>query len=185
MRRKLAARGADLILLTVRELRLLLGLLLILFVTSETWRYVGRLDTVRLLLLAFATVAAAALVVGLGLRRTLDASIVGRAALRIGVAVVTFGAGLFLTLVVVGVVSVDADLAAEWSGGTADVLVSLSIGGPPLVVTRQLLQVAAFLSSLGALVLAVEVITDAGTRHTLIADLVVPADDDPAEELHD
>ena len=107
------------------------SLLLILFVTSETWRYVGQLDGVRVIPLALATCSAAVLVVGLGLRRTLDPSIVRRATVRITVETIAFGALLFATLVVVGVVSVDADLVAEWSGSDAGVLVSLSIGGPP------------------------------------------------------
>lgn len=148
------------------------SLLLILFVTSEIWRYVGQLDGVRVIPLALATCSAAVLVVGLGLRRTLDPSIVRRATVRITVETIAFGALLFATLVVVGVVSVDADLVAEWSGSDAGVLVSLSIGGPPMVLTRQLIQVATFLSALGALVLAVEVITDTGTRHAVISDLV-------------
>ncbi|GAB3306556.1 hypothetical protein GCM10027451_13970 [Geodermatophilus aquaeductus] len=74
------------------------------------------------------------------------------------------------------VVSVDAGLVAEWSGSRDGVLVSLGAADPPLVVTRQLLQVAAFLAALGGLSFAVEVIADAGTRETLVRDLVVRAD---------
>lgn len=174
-RNRFTSRGADVVLVTVRELRLLLGLLLVLFVTSETWRYVGRLSTFRVVLFALTTLAAALLVVGLGLRRTVDRSAVRSATVRVGTEIVAFGGILFATFVVVGVASVDAGLVAEWSGREGGVLVSLGIGSPPLVVTRQLLQVASFLGSLGALAFAVEVISDAGTRHTLVHDLVGPA----------
>lgn len=173
-RARFTSRGADMVLVTVRELRLLLGLLLVLFVTSETWRYVGRLSTFRVVLFALTTLAAALLVVALGLRRTLDRAAVRSATVRVGTEIVAFGAILFATFVVVGVASVDAGLVAEWSGREGGVLVSLGIGNPRLVLTRQLLQVAVFLGSLGALAFAVEVISDAGTRHTLVRDLVDP-----------
>jgi hypothetical protein len=180
VRARFAARGVDVVLVTVRELRLLLGLLLVLFVTSETWRYVGRLPTVRLVLFVLATLAAALLVVGTGLRRTLGPPAVRPATVRVAVEVVTFTASLFLIFTVVGVLSVDAGLAAEWSGSHDGVLVSLGIGSPPLVVTGQLLQVAAFLAALGGLSFAVEVVSDAGTRATLVRDLVEPAEEAPA-----
>lgn len=70
--------------------------------------------------------------------------------------------------------SVDAGLAADWSGSGDAPLVSLGVGDPPLVVTRPLLQVTAFLAALGVLAFAVEVIADAGVRDTLIGDLVEP-----------
>lgn len=174
-RARLAARGADVVLVTVRELRLLLGLLLVLFVTSETWRYIGRLPAERLLLFVLATLAVALLVVALGLRRTLDAPVVRRATVRVAVEVVTFAAALFLTFTVIGVLSIDAGLAAEWSGSHDGVLLSLGFGSPPLVVTAQLLQVAAFLAALGGLSFAVEVVSDPETRQTLVKDLVEPS----------
>lgn len=161
----------------------MLGLLLILFVTSEVWSYIGRLTTARLVILLSTVSAAALLVVVLGLRHTLVPAAVRSATIRVVVEVVTFGATLFVTFVVVGIISVDAGLAAEWSGGPSGVLVSLGIGSPPLVLTRPLLQVAAFLAALGALVFAVEVIADAGTRHTLVHDLVeLPDIDEVAED---
>ena len=116
VRRRVAARGVDVVLVTVRELRLLLGLLLVLFVTSETWRYVGRLTTVRLVLFGLATLAAALLVVGMGLRRTLGTTAVRPATVRVAVEVVAF---------------------------------------------------------------AVEVVSDADTRHTLVRDLVEPEVEGP------
>lgn len=183
IRSRFASRSADVVLVTVRELRLMLGLLLILFVTSEVWRYIGRLTTARLVILLSTVSAAALLVVVLGLRHTLVPAAVRSATIRVVVEVVTFGATLFVTFVVVGIISVDAGLAAEWSGGPSGVLVSLGIGSPPLVLTRPLLQVAAFLAALGALVFAVEVIADAGTRHTLVHDLVeLPGIDEAADD---
>lgn len=177
-RSRVASRGADMVLVTVRELRLLVGLLLILFVTSETWRYIGQLTAPRVVLFVLTTVAAAVAVVALGLRRTLGRPAAGPATVRVAAELLAFGTAIFLTFTVVGTVSVDAGLVAEWSGRPDGVLLSLGIGSPPLVVTRQLLQVAAFLAALGALAFAVEVISDAGTRRTLIRDLVEPADDE-------
>ena len=181
-RSQLAARGVDVVLVTVRELRLVLGLLLILFVTSETWRYIGRLTTPRLVLFVLTILCAALLVVGLGLRRTLARPAVRRATLRVAAEILTFGASLFATFTFMGVLTVDAELAAEWSGSPDGVLLSLGIGDPPLVVSRPLLQVAAFLAALGSLAFAAEVIADAGTRHELVGDLSLPEDDDPVIE---
>lgn len=170
------------VLVTVRELRLLLGLLLVLFVTSETWRYVGRLTTIRLLLFALATLTAALLVVSAGLRRTLAGAAVRRATVRVGGEVIAFGAALFATFTIVGVLSIDAGLVAEWSGSESGVLASLGVGDPTLVITRQLLHVAAFLAALGALSFAIEVVADPGTRDTLISDLVEPEVRDAAAD---
>lgn len=150
----------------------MLGLLLILFVTSETWRYIGRLSVPRLALFVLAALALALLVVGTGLRRTLERGALRRATTRVAVEVLGFGALLFVIFGVVGTVSVSAELVADWSGSPDGVLWSLGIGTPPMVVTRQLLQVTAFLAALGSLAFAVEVIADAGTRHTLVRDLV-------------
>jgi hypothetical protein len=167
----------DAVSVIVRELRLLFGLLLVLFITSETWRYVGRLSVFRTVLFMLATLAVALLVVVTGLRAMLERPVVRRATVRIAVEFISFGLALFVTFVIVGIVSVDAELVAEWSGSPDGVLVSLGIGSPPLVITRQLLQVAAFLGSVGALVFAVEVIADPSARRTLIRDLEEPTDE--------
>jgi hypothetical protein len=172
VRARIATRGADVVLVTVRELRLVLGLLLILFVTAETWRYVGRLAVLRIAVAVVVSVLAALLVVGLGLRHALGPSAGRRATVRVALEVLSFGAALFTAFAVVGIVSVDAGLVAEWSGDRNGVLLSLGIGDPPMVVTRQLLQVSAFLAALGALAFAVEVIADADTRNTLVRDLI-------------
>ncbi|MGY1672587.1 hypothetical protein [Geodermatophilus sp. SYSU D00710] len=49
-----------------------------------------------------------------------------------------------------------------------------SLGGSALVLTRALVQVAAFLAALGALAFAVEVVVDPATRSPLVRDLVDP-----------
>jgi hypothetical protein len=175
-RARLASRGADVVLVTVREMRLLLGLLLILFVTSETWRYIGRLTVPRFVLLVVITLTVALLVVGLGLRHTIGASSVKRAVARVASEVLAFGAALFLVFVVIGVLSVDADLVGEWTGEPTAVLVSLGLGRPPMVLTAPLLQVGGFLSCFGALAFAVEVVTDASTRQLLVGDLIGPGE---------
>ena len=173
---RVASRGADVVLVTVREMRLLLGLLLVLFVTSETWRYIGRLSVPRFLLLLSITVIVALLVVVLGLRHMIRSSAARAAITRVGGEVLAFGAALFLVFSLVGVISMDADLVAEWTGAPDAVLLSLGLGRPPMVLTAPLLQVAGFLASLGALAMAVEVVTDASTRRLLVGDLVEPGE---------
>jgi hypothetical protein len=159
----------------VRELRLLLGLLLILFVTSETWRWVGRLTAPRLILFVLVVIAAALLVVIVGLRWTVERPAVRPATMRVASEIIAFGGLLFITFTLVGLMSVDAELVVDWSGADNGVLTSLPVGNPPLVLTRQLLQVTAFLAALGTLTFAVEIIADSSTRHSLIHDLVEPA----------
>lgn len=171
---RLASRGADVVLVTAREMRLLLGLLLVLFLTSETWRYIGRLSVPRFVLLVAITVIVALLVVGLGLRHTIGSPAVKRAVGRVAGEVLAFGAALFLVFVAIGVLSVDADLVREWTGEPAAVLVSLGLGRPPMVLSAPLLQVGGFLASFGALAFAVEVVADASTRQLLVGDLVEP-----------
>ena len=57
--------------LTARELRLLLTLLLVMFMTGEAWRYVGALTGPRLLVLIAGPVLAAFALFGVGLGRQL------------------------------------------------------------------------------------------------------------------
>jgi succinate dehydrogenase hydrophobic anchor subunit len=175
-RSSIAHRGVDVVLVTVRELRLVLGLLLVLFVTSETWRWIGRLTAPRLALFMLVTLVAALLVVAVGLRRTVARPAVHRATVRVAGEVVGLGAILFGAFAAVGVLSVDAGVVADWSGSGNGILLSLGVGDPPLVLTRQLLQVSAFLAALGALAFAIEVIVDEGTRHSLLRDIVEPTE---------
>jgi hypothetical protein len=164
----------------VRELRLLLGLLVVLFMTSETWRYVGRLTGPRLAAVVVALLGASMLVVVVGLRRVYADSLrredVRRAVVRVAGEVVAFAAALLVGFGLVGVVTIDAGLVAEWTSGSSEVVVSLDLGQPPLVLTRPLLQVSAFLAALGALAFAVEAISDPDTRLTLLRDLAEPDD---------
>ena len=124
VRSRAVSRGADVVLVTVRELRLLLGLLLILFITSETWRYVGRLTVFRVVGFACATLIAALLVVGIGLRRILGRSGARRATVRVALELLAFGTLLFVTFTVVGVLSVDAELASCAENLQIDVVVA-------------------------------------------------------------
>ena len=57
--------------LSARELRLVLTLLLVMFMTGEAWRYVGALTGPRLLVLIAGPVLAAFAVIGVGLGRQL------------------------------------------------------------------------------------------------------------------
>ncbi|MGY1617417.1 hypothetical protein ACI797_11825 [Geodermatophilus sp. SYSU D00691] len=171
---RLRTRGADVVLVTVRELRLLLGLLLVLFVTSETWRYVGRLGPARLLLVVTVVVGGALGVATVGLRRSLptslDRSTTRRSTARVATEVVGFGAALFAGFTAFGALTVDEQLVEEWTSAPADVLFGLH--GAPVVVTRALVQVAAFLGALGALAFSVEAVVDPAARQTLLHDLL-------------
>jgi hypothetical protein len=69
-----APRGAvvgEALVLTARELRLVLTLLLVMFMTGEAWRYVGALTGPRLLVLIAGPVLAAFALIGVGLGRQL------------------------------------------------------------------------------------------------------------------
>ena len=57
--------------LSARELRLVLTLLLVMFMTGEAWRYVGALTGPRLLVLIAGPVLAAFALIGVGLGRQL------------------------------------------------------------------------------------------------------------------
>jgi hypothetical protein len=72
---------------------------------------------------------------------------------------------------VLGAVTMDVLLVAEWTGVPAGEVASIGLGDV-VVVTRALVQVAAFLAALGALAFAVEVVVDPGTRATLLGDLL-------------
>ncbi|MGY1741056.1 MULTISPECIES: hypothetical protein [unclassified Blastococcus] len=175
-RSRLRSRGADVVLVTVRELRLLLGLLLVLFVTSETWRYIGRLALWRLVVLLTITVGGALLVAAIGLPRALpgwvDRRLRRRATARVSSEAIGFGAALCVGLVLLGATTMDRQLVSEWTGVPAAAVTSLGAGGPEVVVPRSLIQVAAFLAALGALAFAAEAVVDPATRDTLLRDLV-------------
>lgn len=170
------ARGADVILVAVRELRLLMGVLLILFVTSETWRYVGRLTGPRLGLIMAVALSTTVLLAATGLQRALrevlGRGLARRAAVRLVGEAMTFGLAVTVGFVALGFVTVDRDLVAEWTGAPAAVWASAEIAALPLVLTRSLVQVAAFLGALGALVFAIEAVVDPATRQTLLRDLL-------------
>jgi hypothetical protein len=197
-----ALRGAvvgEALVLTARELRLVLTLLLVMFMTGEAWRYVGALTGPRLLVLIAGPVLAAFALIGVGLGRQLgpaetvrvpgaakgepaQAVIAPRVAHRRLVARVRGRVWLETLLVSVavaglfgflGVATVDAALTREWSGqASVPVLQSITILGEELVVSATLLQVAGFLGALAALMFALEVLVDEQSRHELIDDLL-------------
>jgi hypothetical protein len=187
------------LLLTARELRLVLTLLLVMFMTGEAWRYVGALSRPRLVVLIAGPFLAAFGLIGVGLSRQLRAAetvlvpgtgagdppravMAPRAAYRRLLArvrarvwletllVSTAVAGLFGFL---GLATVDADLTREWSGqNSIQVLRSVTILGEELVLSAALVQVAAFLGALAALSFAVEVVADEESRRELTDDLL-------------
>ena len=195
-------RGAvvgEALVLTARELRLVLTLLLVMFMTGEAWRYIGALTGPRLLVLIAGPVLAAFTLIGVGLGRQLrpvetvrvpgaakgepaHAVIAPRVAHRRLVARVRGRVWLETLLVslavaglfgLLGLATVDAELTREWSGqASVQVLQSITILGEDLVVSAALLQVAGFLGALAALMFALEVLVDEQSRHELIDDLL-------------
>jgi hypothetical protein len=190
-------RGAVLgeaLVLTARELRLVLTLLLVMFMTGEAWRYVGALTGPRLVVLIAGPVLAALALIGVGLGRQLRPAetvrvpgggevvgaprvahrrLVRRARVRVWLETLSVSiavAGLFGLL---GLATVDAELTREWSGqASVPVLQSITILGEELVVSATLLQVAGFLGALAALVFAIEVLVEEESRHELLDDLL-------------
>lgn len=170
-------RVAGALAVAIRELRLLFGLLLILFLTSEVWRYAGRLEVPRLAFVILSALVGAGIVIGVGLRGTLpptvSRSIGRRAALRVFTEVTTFGVLLCLLFSVLGFVTMDYSLVQEWSGeGSMRVLLDIPVLGQRLILTPPLLQVSACLGALGSLVFAFEAVLDTETRAALLSDLV-------------
>lgn len=193
----IAPKGAvvgEALVLTARELRLVLTLLLVMFMTGEAWRYVGALTGPRLLVLIAGPVLAAFALIGVGLGRQLRPAetvrvpgggevvgaprvahrrLVARARMRVWLETLSVSiavAGLFGLL---GVATVDAELTREWSGhASVPVLQSITILGEELVVSAALLQVAGFLGALAALMFAIEVLVEEESRHELIDDLL-------------
>jgi hypothetical protein len=180
--------------LTARELRLVLTLLLVMFMTGEAWRYIGALTGPRLIVLIAGPVLAAFALIGVGLGRQLRPAetvrvpgggevvgaprvahrrLVARARMRVWLETLSVSiavAGLFGLL---GVATVDAELTREWSGhASVPVLQSITILGEELVVSAALLQVAGFLGALAALMFAIEVLVEEESRHELIDDLL-------------
>ena len=126
-------------------------------------------------MVAAVAVGAAVLMTVVGLRRTVPASrrdLRRKATLRVVGEVIGFGLLLTLGFVVLGLGTVDRELAAEWTGAPAAVVWSAGFGEPTLVITRPLLQVAIFLGALGALAFALEAVIDPTTRKTLLRDLL-------------
>ena len=181
MRSRMQSRGSEIVLVAARELRLLLGLMLVLFVTSETWRFIGRLPLPRLLPLLAVVLGTSILVAVVGVRRVLsglDPTTARRAATRVALEVVAFGGALLGGFTALGAGTMDVPLVAEWTGVPVSAVTSIGLGDA-VVVTRALAQVAAFLAVLGALAFAVEAVLDPDTRATLLADLL----DAPQEEV--
>jgi hypothetical protein len=193
----IAPKGAvvgEALVLTARELRLVLTLLLVMFMTGEAWRYIGALTGPRLIVLIAGPVLAAFALIGVGLGRQLRPAetvrvpgggevvgaplvahrrLVARARMRVWLETLSVSiavAGLFGLL---GVATVDAELTREWSGhASVPVLQSITILGEELVVSAALLQVAGFLGALAALMFAIEVLVEEESRHELIDDLL-------------
>ncbi|MBL9175308.1 MAG: hypothetical protein JNL10_17340 [Verrucomicrobiales bacterium] len=174
--RSFRRRGADVLLVSVREMKVLLGLVFVLFLTTEVWRFVGRLDSVRLIVLVGGITAASMIILIAGLRRTLPTTM-GRRSLmlatrRVVGEVLAFGITLGAAFIVFGFLTMDRVLVEEWSGAAANLLWTCAAGGWRFDLTRPLIQVSAFLGSISMVAFALEVLTDAHTRHSLVGDLI-------------
>jgi hypothetical protein len=185
--------------LTARELRLVLTLLLVMFMTGEVWRYAGTRAGPRLLLMIAGPVLAAFVLIGVGLGRQLRpaetvrvpgagedeatrAVVAPRAAYRrlvrrvrgrVWLETLSVSLTVAALFTVLGVATVDAELTREWTGqASAEMLRLIKLRGEELVASAALLQVAGFLGALSALVFAIEVLVDEQSRHELIDDLL-------------
>jgi hypothetical protein len=185
--------------LTARELRLVLTLLLVMFMTGEVWRYAGTRAGPRLVLMIAGPVLTALALIGVGLRRQLRATetvrvpgaadgeptravvaprvahrrLVGRATGRVWLETFSVSIAVAALFTFLGMATVDAELTREWTGqASVEALQLIRILGEELVVSTALLQVAGFLGALAALVFAVEVLVDEQSRHELIDDLL-------------
>jgi hypothetical protein len=190
---------AEALVLTARELRIVLTLLLVMFMTGEVWRYVGTLAGPRLLVVIAGPALAAFTLIAVGLGRQLRETetvrvpgaaegepartvvaprvahrrLVVRARGRVWLETLSVSIAVAALFAFLGVTTVDAELTREWSGqASAGMLPLIGILGQELVVSAALLQVAGFLGALAALVFAIEVLVDAQSRHELIDDLM-------------
>jgi hypothetical protein len=197
-----AGKGAvvgEALVLTARELRLVLTLLLVMFMTGEAWRYVGTLAGPRLLVVIGGPVLAAFVLIGVGLGRQLRPAetvhvpgaasseptravvapraahrrLVARARGRVWLETLSVSIAVAALFAFLGVATVDADLTREWTGqASVQVLQLIRIVGEELVVSAALVQVAGFLGALAALVFAIEVLVDEQSRYEVIDDLL-------------
>lgn len=197
-----AGKGAvvgEALVLTARELRLVLTLLLVMFMTGEAWRYVGTLAGPRLLVVIGGPVLAAFVLIGVGLGRQLRPAetvsvpgavvsettravvaprvahrrLVARARGRVWLETLSVSIAVAALFGFLGVATVDAELTREWTGqASVQVLQLLRVLGEELVVSAALVQVAGFLGALAALVFAVEVLVDEQSRYEVIDDLL-------------
>jgi hypothetical protein len=185
--------------LTARELRLVLTLLLVMFMTGEVWRYVGTLAGPRLLVVIAGPVLSAFTLIAVGLGRQLRPTetvrvpgaaagepdrtvvaprvahrrLVGRARRRVWLETLSVSIAVAALFGFLGVATVDAELTGEWTGqASVEVLQVIRILGQEVVVSAALLQVAGFLGALAALVFAIEVLVDEQSRYEIIDDLL-------------
>jgi hypothetical protein len=194
--RKGAVVGEALV-LTARELRLVLTLLLVMFMTGEAWRYVGTLAGPRLLVVIGGPVLAAFVLIGVGLGRQLRPAetvrvpravaseptravvapraayrrLVARARGRVWLETLSVSIAVAALFGFLGVATVDAELTREWTG-QASVQPLIRVLGEELVLSAALVQVAGFLGALAALVFAIEVLVDEQSRYEVIDDLL-------------
>ena len=197
-----AGKGAvvgEALVLTARELRLVLTLLLVMFMTGEAWRYVGTLAGPRLLVVIGGPLLAAFVLIGVGLGRQLRPAetvrvpgaadgqptravvapraahrrLVARARGRVWLETLSVSIAVAALFAFLGVATVDAELTRDWTGqASVQVLQLIRILGEELVVSAALVQVAGFLGALAGLVFAVEVLVDEQSRYEVIDDLI-------------
>jgi hypothetical protein len=189
------ALAGEALVLAVRELRLLLVLLLVLFITDETWRYIGNLAAPRLVLLIAGSVLAALALVAVGFRRQLRPAaivrltgsaqtarsvvaprvahrrLVARATGRVWLETLTLGIVVTGSFALLGITTVDAELTRDLSGQeSGGVFRVVHVMGEELVASGALLKVAGFLGALAMVVFAIEALVDDEARHELLDD---------------
>lgn len=174
--------------LFARELRLVFIVLLVLFVTSETWQVFGRLSGVRYAVLFGLLVVAAGVLGALNARqqavaaiadprferpvpRAAGATLARRLLGRVWFEILVVGLAVCACLFVLGVLVVDAALLDVWVRDNPAARV-LELGSSGLVVSEPLARLVGVLGAVAALLFALEVLVDRDLRTDVTNDLL-------------
>jgi hypothetical protein len=176
-----APRGAvvgEALVLTARELRLVLTLLVVVIagpvlsaftlIAVGLGRQLRPTETVRVPGAAAGEPARIVVAPRVAHRR-----LVARARGRVWLETLSVSSAVAALFAFLGVATVDAELTGEWTGqASVEVLQVIRILGQEVVVSAAVLQVAGFLGALAALVSAIEVLVDEQSRYEIIDDLL-------------
>jgi hypothetical protein len=89
-----------------------------------------------------------------------------------GIQVALVAAGLFVFFSVFGFLAIDASVQASWIGSGPDPVATLDAWGQEMVLSEELLRVAAFLASFSGLYFTVVLLTDATYRDEFLVEIL-------------